>query len=842
MLFTDIEGSTRLAAALGSGWTQVLREHHAVVGGEIAAEGGWVERTEGDAFFAVFGDPRAGARAAVAGLRALRAHRWPEEVGELRVRMGLHVGFVERNDLGYVGLEIHRAARVGAAAHGGQLLMTAAARAVIGEHTATEPLGMHRLKDFPAPEALFCAVVDDRGAAAFPPPRTQELRPTNLPAGTPRLVGRDDDLRRVRDALIEEGERFVTVTGRGGAGKTSLALVAATGMLDDHPGGVWLVRLANVAAVDDVLPAMATAVGAELGASPSEALIARLRDRGATLLVLDNLEHVLAAGPAVAELLDALPDLRVLCTSQAPVRIAAERCLPLDALDDESALALIERVARRRGATGGGDRGALLELVRLLDGLPLALELAAARLALLTPAQLHDRLRESPDVLQDAGADRPDRQRSLGATVDWALEMLDDGSRALFARMGAFAGPVELEDLEAVTGGDGVDPLEDLAVLVDVALARRVERGDGRVRFGLPEALRQIAAAQLDAAPRGQAWRGRHAPHQLEIVWAARLGSLTTGGRYRRAADADPEAAAALSWARAQGDPLAVRLAAARGTLLPERGGARPALAVLEPLLATPSGDPLADAQALIGQCYALLVMGRIDEVAAPAERAMALTADRGIQALAYLQRSLAHTFGGAGEAGLEDALRCTAMAREVGPAALASALVFEAQARLHVRDFDGAARTSAEAERIGARADAKMLWHMDTGKADLALLTGRPQDALLHYVLSIEAAQARGDELQVLFDLFGIALALANLGDDTDALAVHAMAEAQGEQIGGPDTGAIGHLLGQDPIVAAEARVGAAAAAEAKARGGAAPAAQRVTRACRLARARQAA
>src|SRR3954452_11009336 len=331
LLFTDIEGSTRLARALGPGWAAVLEAHHRIVGGAIAEHGGWVERTEGDSFFATFADPAAAARAAVVALRALRSHAWPEPVGELGVRMGLHVGFVERTETGYVGLEIHRAARVGAAAHGGQLLMTAAARAVIGEETETEPLGMHRLKDFPAPEALFCAVVDGRGASAFPPPRTPELRPTNLPAGTPTLVGRDHDLDRVREALLADGERFVTLTGRGGAGKTSLALVAAAGMLDDHPGGVWLVRLANVAGVDDVLPAMANAVGAELGASPSEALIARLRDRGATLLVLDNLEHVLAAGPAIAELLDALPDLRVLCTSQAPARIAAERCLPLDA-------------------------------------------------------------------------------------------------------------------------------------------------------------------------------------------------------------------------------------------------------------------------------------------------------------------------------------------------------------------------------------------------------------------------------------------------------------------------------------------------------------------------------
>jgi predicted ATPase len=776
----------------------------------------------------------------VAAQRALRGHGWPEEAGELRVRMGLHVGFVERGESGYVGLEIHRAARVGAAAHGGQLLMTAAARDVIGDEAATEPLGMHRLKDFPAPEALFCAVVDGRGAAAFPPPHTPELRPTNLPAGTPTLVGRDDDLQRVRDALLVDGERFVTLTGRGGAGKTSLALVAASGMLDQHPGGVWLVRLANAASGEDVLPAVAHVVGAELGDSTSDALIARLHDRGPTLLVLDNLEHVLAAAPAIGELLDALPDVRVLCTSQAPLRVAAERCLPLDALDDDAALALIDRVARRRGAGGSDrDRPALLELVRLLDGLPLALELAAARLALLTPAQLLARLHDSPDVLRDASADRPDRQRSLRATVEWTLEMLDSGPRAMFARMGAFAGPVELEDLEAVTGGDGVDPLEDLATLLDVALARRVERGDGRVRFGLPEALRQIAAAQLDASADGPAWRRRHAQLQLEIAWDARLVSLATGAQYQRAADADPEAGVALRWARETGDPLADRLAAAWATRMTERGGARPALATLEPLLASPSGDPLADGQALIGQCYALLVLGRLDEVPAVVDRVLAMTTDPGLQALAWLHMSLVHTFGGEVEPGVEAAVRGVEIAREIGPAAQASMHIFEAQARMIARDFDGAARASAEAERIGRPADAKMLWHTETSKGDLALLTDRPLDALGHYVLSIEAAAARADELQTLFDLFGLALALATAGEELDALEVHEMALAHGEHVGGPDTGTIGHLLGYDPITAAEEHAGAAAA-DARARGRAVPPGQRVWHACRLARAKQ--
>ena len=182
--------------------------------------------------------------------------------------------------------------------------------------------------------------------------------------------------------------------------------------------------------------------------------------------MLDNFEHLAPAAPSVAALLEALPELRVLVTSQAPLRVAAERRMPLDALDDDAALALMDRVARRRGAASpldGGDRDALLDVVHLLDGLPLALELAAARLALLSPVQLRERLRASPDVLQDTGADRADRQRSLRATVEWTVGQLDDGPRALFLRMGAFAGPVELEDLEAVAGGDGLDVLEALA-------------------------------------------------------------------------------------------------------------------------------------------------------------------------------------------------------------------------------------------------------------------------------------------------------------------------------------------------------------------------------------------
>ena len=320
----------------------------------------------------------------MAAQRALYARIWPEAVGELRVRMGLHVGYVERGRTGYVGLEVHRAARVAAAAHGGQLLLTAGARELVGDVVATQSLGIHRLKDFPAPVQLYCAVGDGRGAEAFPPPRTYEVRPTNLPAGAPALVGRESDLERVRSGLLVDGERLVTLTGRGGSGKTSLARAAGAQLLDQYPGGVWWADLASVRLPAEVPGVVAAALGSErdVDGSPLRAIEARPRTSGATLLILDNMEQLITSSGWLAELIGSLPELRVLITSQLPLRIPQERVIQLDALDDDSAAMLIEQVARRRGGTvpsDAGTRAVLLEVVRLLDGLPLALELAAAR-------------------------------------------------------------------------------------------------------------------------------------------------------------------------------------------------------------------------------------------------------------------------------------------------------------------------------------------------------------------------------------------------------------------------------------------------------------------------------
>jgi predicted ATPase/class 3 adenylate cyclase len=836
LLFTDIEGSTALASRLGDRWRDVLAAHHAIVGDAIAEEHGYVDGTEGDAFFATFADARRAARAAIAAQRALAAHEWPEPV---RVRMGLHAGFVERAATGYVGLEVHRAARVASAAHGGQLLLTASARALIGEVVPVDPLGAHRLKDFPAPEPLFCAVIDGRGASAFPPPRTQELRPTNLPAAGPALVGRDDDLERVSQALLAEGERLVTLTGRGGAGKTSLALAAGAALLDEHPGGVWLSRLATVTNPGDVVSAVAAALGADPGNghSAEDAIAARLAGRGAALLIADNLEHLLPAAPALAGLLDVAPDLRIIVTSQAPLRLPAERVLPLDALGDDASIALMERVVRRRGGDLGSDRAALVDVVHLLDGLPLALELAAARLALLSPAQLRDRLLESTELLRETGAGRPERQQSLRATVDWTLGLLEAQPRALFTRMGAFAGPAVLEDLEAV--GEGLDVLEALAALRDVALVRRVESGDGRIRFGLPEALRQIAAATLDASPDGASWRSAHARRQADIAWAARTLGQAAGADYRAAVAADADAEAALRWARSAGDPAAARLAAARGALLADLGRTHESFATLAPLIETPTGDPSIDGQALSAYGYALLNAGRLEEGIAAADRALALDADPTTRAKALLLRGLLHTFGQEYEEGVRFSEQATALARRTGDHALLSGVMtMEAQARMFAGEVDRAAELFAEAERIGAPVDTAVLWRGETFRGDLARSRGEHAEALAHYASSFVTAQALGNEIQVLLDLECAAWMLALLGRDEAALEAAGLAEALGEEVGGES--GMTEVPWQADLAATAERVGEPAASEHRARGRAVPAIARVSRALALARAQR--
>ena len=463
--------------------------------------------------------------------------------------------------------------------------------------------------------------------AAIPgSPRAESVRPTNLPAGRPQLVGRDDELAEVLDLVASGDERLVTITGRGGAGKTSLALLAGMELLDRHPGGVWWVDLMAVGSPDEVALAIAAVVGAERDPEKSveAAMTTRLRHSGATLVVLDNMEHVLTVAGALCGLLDGLPDLRLLVTSRLPLRVDPERVIALDGLDEQSALELIGRTVQRRGERPkltGADGDALREIVGLLNGLPLALQLAAARLAVLTPVQLRDRLRESIDVLGEARGDRPVRQRSLRAALDSTLALLDPAPRALFVRMGAFAGPVELEELERVLSGNGVSVLEALAELVDAALVQRLEIGDGTVRFGLAEALRQIASELLDCAPNGWRWRHAHAQRQYELVWAFRSWWVDRK-TYLAAHAAEREAAAALRWAGANHDMLEQPIAAAYALVLLDGGRVREGGAITERLIVSPPADAETRWLAFWAHSGYLISIGRFDDARLFADQA----------------------------------------------------------------------------------------------------------------------------------------------------------------------------------------------------------------------------
>jgi tetratricopeptide (TPR) repeat protein len=407
--------------------------------------------------------------------------------------------------------------------------------------------------------------------------------------------------------------------------------------------------------------------------------------------------------------------------------------------------------------------------------------------------------------------------------------------------MGAFASAAPLEHLEAVAGADELDVLDALAGLLDVALVRRVESGDGRLRFGLPEALRQIAARLLDCAPDGQRWRRAHAEHARDLTWAART-LIVPGPVFREAAEADVEAAAALRWAQAVDDPLARSLGAARAMLLVDTGRLREAISVIGPLVARRSGDPAADSLAFAAQAIALAVNNRMQEAIASSNRSVEIAADADQESLAFalIERGVVQVYRGHAKAALPDHEQATALARHLGPAALAGALSYEAQARIFAGEFERAAEQLEEVRRIGMPADAKAIWHIDTLLGDLAVRSGHPQAALEPYARSLGAAEARGDQLQIFHDLLSLAEALAMTGEDAGALEEVGLSEAQSEDVRGFAGDTTEVLPGRD-IGAATRRLGPGLAGELRARGRAVPAGERVMVACRLARTPQA-
>jgi predicted ATPase/class 3 adenylate cyclase len=516
LLFTDIEGSTQLLRRLGARYADVQHRHRSLLRAAFDATGGVEVDTQGDAFMVAFRGAADAAAAAIEAQRALAAEPWPDDLS-VSVRMGVHTGEPDRGPEGYVGIDVVRAARICAVAHGGQILVSQLTRdLLVDAGYETLDLGRHRLKDIPGQEGLF-QLLAEGVAESFPPPRT--LAGATLPALHHRLVGRQDDLARIEALLSRPDIRLVSITGAGGAGKSRLALEAASSAALKGP--VHLVGLAPVADAGLVLAEIARAVGAResSGRSLAESIADTLRGTG-TLLFLDNLEHLQEAAHDIAELLHLATDLRVLVTSRTPLRLSGEHVLPLDPLPLDDAATLFVELAAARGVLLREDATASVrEICRRLDGLPLAIELVAARLVVLPPAQLLEALDRGLALEMEGPIDLPERQRTLRATIAWSYRQLDESQQALHDALGVFAGGCTFDDARAVAqAGDGF--LRDLEALVAWSLIRS-DAADGDVRLAMLETVREDAVAR--AAERGTLddLRRRHAERFVELASAA---------------------------------------------------------------------------------------------------------------------------------------------------------------------------------------------------------------------------------------------------------------------------------------------------------------------------------
>ena len=574
--FSDIEGSTRLIQRLGEGYPQVLLAHHTVLREALAANGGHELRTEGDSFFIVFDSALQACAGAAAAQKALHAHRWPEG-GEVRIRIGIHTGEATLVGKEYLGLDVHRAARVASAGHGGQVLVSETTRVLV-DHAlppglTLKDLGMHRLKDLAQPERLFQLVVDGL-PDDFPPLKTLEATPNNLPTQLTSFIGRDDQVREATQLLARS--RLLTLTGPGGTGKTRLSLQIAATVLDQFPDGVYFVPLSAIHDPELVPSAVAQALSISTTGSrrPIDALLDYLRQKR-TLLVLDNFEQVLDAASVASRLLEGSAGLRVLVSSRAVLRVSGEQEFPvpplglpdLKALPGLAALSQFEavRLFIERAVAVKPDFQATNEnapaiagICERVDGLPLAIELAAARVKLFSPQALLSRLEKSLSALGSGTRDAPARQQTLRGAILWSYDMLEPGQRRLLARVSVFARGGNLEQLELVcgpaedVGGDVVEALDQLA---DQSLVRRLPDFD-EPRFLMLQTIRDFAAERLEGSGEAQLIRDRHL--DAFIALADQAQPYLFGPRRKEWLDRLEEDhdnfRAALDWAVGSGD------------------------------------------------------------------------------------------------------------------------------------------------------------------------------------------------------------------------------------------------------------------------------------------------
>jgi predicted ATPase/class 3 adenylate cyclase len=537
-LFTDIERSTRLWESAPGAMRVALERHDAVLRGAIDERGGYVFATGGDGFAVAFARAGDALAAAIDAQRALAVEPWPQGA-TIRVRMGVHTGEAVERDGDYFGPSVNRTARLRAIAHGGQVLCTRSTATLAGSELPLRSLGEHRLRDLLAAEQVWQV-----GDGVFPPLRSVDVVPTNLPTVRTELIGRGDDVLVLSELVMRE--RLVTLTGVGGVGKTRLALGVAGSVAPEFADGCWLVELAPVSGGDEVVKVVASALRSPTAGS--DALAAYLAERR-VLVVLDNCEHVIdAAAGLVDVVLASAPDVHVLVTSREPLGLDGElvrrvSSLPVpdtDASPDETRAAAAVRLFAERAAAvaegftlDSGNIGAVVEICRHLDGIPLAIELAAARVRSMPPVEIERRLDERFRLLAGGSRRAQERHRTLFATVSWSHELCSDDEKSTFRDLAVFPASFDLAAAEAVAGVGSADVVDCVVRLVDRSLVV-YEPGAGRYR--LLETLRQYGADRLAEAGETHDARDRHARYFLGL--AERYAPALDGAAYDDAAAA----------------------------------------------------------------------------------------------------------------------------------------------------------------------------------------------------------------------------------------------------------------------------------------------------------------
>jgi predicted ATPase/class 3 adenylate cyclase len=813
-LFTDIEGSTRLWEKQHAAMQVALAQHDAILRNAIETNNGCVFKTTGDGAHAAFAVAADAMMACLAAQRELTGHVW----GELRIksRMALHTGAAELRDGDYFGATLNRTARLMAAGHGGQILLSLATEELVRDHlpenTALRDLGERRLKDLIRPEHVY-QVIAPGLPANFPPLRTLDARPNNLPAQATPFIGRDSELRSVKEKLSSPNMRLLTLSGVGGTGKTRLALHAAADMVDEFEHGVFFVPLAALGDPGLVLQAIAQAFGVReaAGRPLNELLQEHLRDKQ-ILLVLDNFEQVIAAAPLVSDLLTAAPRLKVLVTSREVLRLNGESNYPVPPLSvpDPKRMPPLERLTQYEAVALFIDRAlavapdftvtnenapAVAEICHRLEGLPLAIELAAARVRVLPPQRMLVELSHRLTFVTGRARDLPTRQRTLRGAIDWSHDLLTGEEQKLFRRLAVFVGGCALEAIESICIlADDTRVLDTIDSLVGKSLLRQAET-HGEARFAMLETIREYARERLIADGEAEAVQKRHRDYFLALAEKAapKLLGAEQGGWFERLDREHDNLRSALEWSLSEpGSEGGLRLCSALQRFWWTRGHLSEGREWCARALGVPKTEELmpARAKALTGSGLLAYWQGDYPAARAQHEECLAIWRQRGdrrgigisLHNLGMVARSQGDY--AAAHSMYEESLAIT---RELGNRwSLAASLMNLGNLAAELGDYRGSRTRLEESlsifQELGDRVSiATALENLGNG----AYEQGELDSARALHVESLTMRRQLGDKLGIVISLERLAAVVASLGSPLRAGRIWGMAERLWVEIG---------------------------------------------------------